>query len=46
MSDKNNLNIDHMYSMCTTIMETEAVTVAVQVVLVVLSLGKFKPKSK
>ena len=46
MTDKNNLSIDHVYSMCTTILETEAVTVAVQVVLVILSLGKFKPKSK
>lgn len=46
MTDKNNLSIDHVYSMCTTIIETEAVTVAVQVVLVILSLGKFKPKSK
>ena len=46
MSDKNNVNMDHVYSMCSTMLETEAVTVAVQVVLVILKLGKYKPKSK
>jgi len=46
MSDKNNVTLDHVYSMCTTMMETEIVTVGVQVVLVILSLGKYKPKSE
>jgi len=32
-----------VYSMCTTMMETEVATIAVQVVLVILSLGKYKP---
>lgn len=46
LSDKNNCTLDHLYSMCTTIMETEMATIGVQVVLVILSLGKYKPKSK
>jgi len=46
MSDKNNITLDHVYSMCTTMMETEMATIGVQVVLVILSLGKYKPKSK
>lgn len=44
LSDKNNLNVDHVYSMCTTILETEAATFAVQMVMVLLKFGKFKPK--
>ena len=45
-SDKHNFTLDHVYSMCTTMMETEVATIGVQVVLVILSLGKYKPKSK
>ena len=40
----NNANIDHVYSMCTTMMETEAATLAVQMVLVLIRLAKLKPK--
>lgn len=36
----NNVNIDHVYSMCTTMMETEAATLAVQMVLVLIRLAK------
>jgi len=43
MTDKTNITLDHVYSMCTTMMETEVATIAVQVVLVILSLGKYKP---
>jgi len=39
-----NINIDHVYSMCTTMMETEAATLAVQMVLVLIRLGKLRPK--
>jgi hypothetical protein len=33
-----------VYSMCTTMMETEAATLAVQMVLVLIRLAKLKPK--
>lgn len=39
-----NINVDHVYSMCTTMMETEAITLAVQMVLVLIRLNKLKPK--
>ena len=39
-----NINVDHVYSMCTTMMETEAATLAVQMVLVLIRLGKLRPK--
>ena len=39
-----NINIDHVYSMCTTMMETEAATLAVQMVLVIIRLGKLRRK--
>jgi len=39
-SDKHNLTLDHVRSMCTTMMETEAATVAVQMVLVLIRLAK------
>ena len=39
-----NINIDHVYSMCTTMMETEAATLAVQMVLVLVRLGKLRRK--
>jgi len=44
LSDRNNLNVDHIYSMCTTMMETEVAAIAVQVVMVLIRMGKFKPK--
>lgn len=44
LSDRNNFNMDHVYSMCTTMMETEVATIAVQVVLVLIRLGKLRPK--
>ena len=44
LSDRNNFTIDHVYSMCTTMMETEVAAIAVQVVLVLIRLGKLKPK--
>ena len=40
----NNVNIDHVYSMCTTMMETETATLAVQMVLVLIRFAKLKPK--
>jgi len=39
-----NINVDHVYSMCTTMMETEAATLAVQMVLVLIRLSKLRPK--
>ena len=39
-----NVNIDHVQSMCTTMMETEVATLAVQMVLVLIRLGKLRPK--
>jgi hypothetical protein len=46
LSDKNNISMEHIHSMCTLIMETEAATMAMQMVLVFCSLGKYRPKSK
>lgn len=38
------INLEHIYSMCTTMMETEATTLAVQMVLVIIRMKKLKPK--
>jgi hypothetical protein len=44
MTDKTNITLDHVYSMCTTMMETEAATLAVQMVLVLIRFVKLKRK--
>lgn len=39
-----NITPDHVYSMCTTMMETEVATLALHMVLVIVRLGRLKPK--
>lgn len=44
-SDRHNLTMDHVRTVCSTLAETEAATIAVQIVLAFLTLGKYRPKS-
>lgn len=43
-SDKHTLTLDHVRTVCSTLLETEVATVAVHVVWVLIRLVKLKPK--
>jgi hypothetical protein len=46
LSDNNNISVEHVYSMCTTAVETQVATIAIQVVMVIFRIGKYRPKSR